>query len=150
MPKSNSNYRNRSLLASSPPLLATLVLLLLLPPQQQQWSCVQALSPRPPLLLSRRAALSGVGGALLLPTERAMARAEWSIDVKDWKVAKKLDSVTRIKALALLQASYGDPSIADLKVTKVPLGSMAVSSCPHLILAGPLSALEVGVALASP
>lgn len=71
--------------------------------------------------------LSSLGGALAAPLE-GLAKAEWSIDVKDWKVNKKLDSVTRIKALALLQASFGDPAIAELKVTKVPLGSMATGT----------------------
>ena len=82
--------------------------------------------------LSRRVALGTTFAALLAACPGgAAAKSEWSIDLSgDWKVGKKLDSVTRIKALTLLQASYpeGDKPFVDLKVTKVPLGSMATAS----------------------
>ena len=98
--------------------------------------------------LSRRVALGTTFAAFLAACPGgAAAKSEWSIDLSgDWKVGKKLDSVTRIKALTLLQASYpeGDKPFVDLKVTKVPLGSMATASFEPiellLRLLSPLSA----------
>ena len=89
-------------------------------------SYVVVMALEQPLLLSRRSVSSL---AVLLPwliEQPAVAAAEWTCDLGDFKVTKRQESSLRIRPETMLTATsdYG----RELKLLKVPLGVAAASS----------------------
>uniref|UniRef100_A0A7S2HEX5 Uncharacterized protein n=1 Tax=Octactis speculum TaxID=3111310 RepID=A0A7S2HEX5_9STRA len=81
-------------------------------------------------LISRRVfgSLTTASTAVCLSPRIVKSAAEWSVDLSDgWKVKQKLDSVVRIKAQTVLQASLPEMGL-EMKVTKIPLGITAASA----------------------